>query len=430
MKPRKVLRSAVALRGARGGRTTPSRPARSAARCRSGGWRARDHARKNNAKHRSLARRSVLQSRHGSPTGDAADAARQRPRCARRATDTPGRRRTRANSSRDEHLCAPRSRRQDVLGRSVGATDAPQPRSDTRAILRQRSWRAAGGLRRAQKSEESRDCSEAPSHGSHLAAAARQGLGARRRRGSSRAGPARRRQGGISRRRHLRTPAPCRSTQSKVTRSRRISGAFRTGAHRRPADASPAPRVVAPRPARPARSVFARVKPLPADTAVQDWAVDDKAVTQARHGCKKEYHLDQVFPASASTSDVYQSTTAPLVRSVIDGFNCTVFAYGQTGSGKTHTMRGAASDGVIPRAVADLFRHIAEQTSRDFLMRISYMEVRCAAVAMLLRAGRDAPSAPLPARCGRREPEARRPSGRQRCRARTCGAMPAAACRC
>jgi hypothetical protein len=29
-----------------------------------------------------------------------------------------------------------------------------------------------------------------------------------------------------------------------------------------------------------------------------------------------------------------------MVRSVVDGYNGTVFAYGQTAAGKTHTMQG------------------------------------------------------------------------------------------
>ena len=38
----------------------------------------------------------------------------------------------------------------------------------------------------------------------------------------------------------------------------------------------------------------------------------------------------------------------------------TIFAYGQTSSGKTHTMMGSKEDkGIIPRAVAEVFRYCA-----------------------------------------------------------------------
>ena len=61
---------------------------------------------------------------------------------------------------------------------------------------------------------------------------------------------------------------------------------------------------------------------------------------------------------------------------VVGGFNGTVFAYGQTSSGKTHTMRGTSSEqGIIPLAVADIFRHINSMQDREFLLRVSYMEV-------------------------------------------------------
>ncbi|KAJ0043556.1 hypothetical protein Pint_18234 [Pistacia integerrima] len=54
----------------------------------------------------------------------------------------------------------------------------------------------------------------------------------------------------------------------------------------------------------------------------------------------------------------------------------TVFAYGQTNSGKTYTMRGSPNEpGVIPLAVHDLFDIIQEKVDREFLLRMSYMEI-------------------------------------------------------
>ena len=42
--------------------------------------------------------------------------------------------------------------------------------------------------------------------------------------------------------------------------------------------------------------------------------------------------------------DLYEETFRPLVESVLNGFNGTIFAYGQTGSGKTHTVQGQSED--------------------------------------------------------------------------------------
>ena len=61
------------------------------------------------------------------------------------------------------------------------------------------------------------------------------------------------------------------------------------------------------------------------------------------------------------------------------GFNGTVFAYGQTSSGKTHTMLGAPHEpGIVPLAVRAIFDHIEATQDREFLLRVSYMEVRAA----------------------------------------------------
>ena len=53
-----------------------------------------------------------------------------------------------------------------------------------------------------------------------------------------------------------------------------------------------------------------------------------------------------------------------------------MFAYGQTSSGKTHTMRGTPQEpGITLLAVRDIFNHIATTQDREFLLRVSYMEV-------------------------------------------------------
>eukprot|EP00891_Asterochloris_glomerata_P009575 jgi/Astpho2/9575/e_gw1.00146.42.1_t len=73
---------------------------------------------------------------------------------------------------------------------------------------------------------------------------------------------------------------------------------------------------------------------------------------------------------------VYSATTQPLIQKVVGGFNSTVFAYGQTSSGKTHTMRGTEQEpGIIPLAVREIFDHIGSMQDREFLLRVSYMEI-------------------------------------------------------
>jgi centromeric protein E len=60
----------------------------------------------------------------------------------------------------------------------------------------------------------------------------------------------------------------------------------------------------------------------------------------------------------------------------MEGYHGTVFAYGMTGTGKTFSMQGTAtSPGVIPLAITDIFSYIRETPHREFLLRVSYLEI-------------------------------------------------------
>lgn len=110
--------------------------------------------------------------------------------------------------------------------------------------------------------------------------------------------------------------------------------------------------------------------------------------------------FDNVFNPSHTNQDVYEALAQNIVRSAMAGKNgktghyvvplslslCgtdrydatgTIFAYGQTASGKTHTMKGSPHDdlGVIQLALGDVFQNISQQNDRNFLLRISYLEI-------------------------------------------------------
>eukprot|EP00850_Spirogloea_muscicola_P007225 SM000036S13269 [mRNA] locus=s36:197986:209961:- [translate_table: standard] len=88
------------------------------------------------------------------------------------------------------------------------------------------------------------------------------------------------------------------------------------------------------------------------------------------------FSFDSVFEHDVKTLDIYKQDTKDIITSTVYGFNGTVFAYGQTSSGKTYTMRGTPEEpGIIPLAVHDVFSHIQEATTREFLLRVSYMEI-------------------------------------------------------
>ncbi|XP_026859012.2 kinesin-like protein KIF21A isoform X6 [Electrophorus electricus] len=85
-------------------------------------------------------------------------------------------------------------------------------------------------------------------------------------------------------------------------------------------------------------------------------------------GKDKAFTFDYVFDMDSQQDSLYCNCTEKLIESCFEGYNATIFAYGQTGSGKTYTM-GTGFDvsimdeelGIIPRAVAHLFRGIEER---------------------------------------------------------------------
>ena len=47
----------------------------------------------------------------------------------------------------------------------------------------------------------------------------------------------------------------------------------------------------------------------------------------------KGFTFDAIYDWNSTQNDLYEETFAPLVNSVLNGFNGTIFAYGQTGTG-------------------------------------------------------------------------------------------------
>lgn len=93
----------------------------------------------------------------------------------------------------------------------------------------------------------------------------------------------------------------------------------------------------------------------------------------------KVFTFDAVYDYHSSQQDMYEETVRPLVSSVLDGFNGTIFAYGQTGTGKTYTMEGIKGDterrGIIPRSFEHIFSHIGRSENMQYLVRASYLEI-------------------------------------------------------
>ncbi|XP_027012210.2 centromere-associated protein E isoform X2 [Tachysurus fulvidraco] len=117
------------------------------------------------------------------------------------------------------------------------------------------------------------------------------------------------------------------------------------------------------------------------------WKADKQAVHQVDDdgNMTKSFSFDRVFSAEESTNQLYQDIAKPLVVSTVEGYNGTIFAYGQTSSGKTFTMMGSEHNpGVIPLAMADVFQTIKNCPKKEFLLRVSYMEIYNETVTDLL----------------------------------------------
>ena len=115
--------------------------------------------------------------------------------------------------------------------------------------------------------------------------------------------------------------------------------------------------------------VRVRVRPGSKKSAVRTHSTKELSVDD------KRWAFDRVYGPDSQQSDVYEEAVKPLVEATLDGYNSTVFAYGQTGSGKTYTMGTghetlSHNEGVVPRALRDLFDH-----GSAVKIRGSYVEV-------------------------------------------------------
>ncbi|XP_025777184.1 centromere-associated protein E isoform X2 [Puma concolor] len=121
------------------------------------------------------------------------------------------------------------------------------------------------------------------------------------------------------------------------------------------------------------RPLNSREEALGGDTQIY-WKTDNNAIYQVDGS--KSFNFDRVFHSNETTKNVYEEIAVPIIDSAIQGYNGTIFAYGQTASGKTYTMMGSEDYlGVIPRAIHDIFQKIKKFPDREFLLRVSYMEI-------------------------------------------------------
>ncbi|XP_004449516.1 kinesin-like protein KIF27 isoform X2 [Dasypus novemcinctus] len=131
--------------------------------------------------------------------------------------------------------------------------------------------------------------------------------------------------------------------------------------------------------------VAVRIRPLLCKEVLHNHQVCVRVIPNSQQiiiGKDRVFTFDFVFGKNSTQDEVYNTCIKPLVLSLIEGYNATVFAYGQTGSGKTYTIGGGhvasvvdGQKGIIPRAIQEIFENISENSSTDYNTKVSYIEV-------------------------------------------------------
>ncbi|KAG0502828.1 hypothetical protein HPP92_002900 [Vanilla planifolia] len=103
---------------------------------------------------------------------------------------------------------------------------------------------------------------------------------------------------------------------------------------------------------------------------VDDHTVVLKQFSHDRTNSSAQYTFDKVFGPTCPSDIVYEEGAKEVALSSLRGINGTIFAYGQTSSGKTYTMRG-----ITERAVNDIYKHIENTPGREYIIKISAMEI-------------------------------------------------------
>jgi kinesin family protein 3/17 len=91
----------------------------------------------------------------------------------------------------------------------------------------------------------------------------------------------------------------------------------------------------------------------------------------------KNFRFDMVYGLDSIQEQIYGEAAYPIVASVLEGYNGTIFAYGQTGTGKTFTMVGEAAEhrGITPRAFEQIFYGVEQHPTAQFLIRVAFLEI-------------------------------------------------------
>lgn len=88
------------------------------------------------------------------------------------------------------------------------------------------------------------------------------------------------------------------------------------------------------------------------------------------------FQLDKVYSQKSSSQLIFKELGKPITKSVLSGYNGTIFMYGQTTSGKTFTMLGNPDKpGILPCSLRDIFNLIEKDAESTYNVFCSYIEI-------------------------------------------------------
>ena len=105
-------------------------------------------------------------------------------------------------------------------------------------------------------------------------------------------------------------------------------------------------------------------------------SLKESRIRCSEHLAPQSFTFDCVYGPECSSETIYEEVCTPIVSGVLQGYNGSIFLYGQTTSGKTYTMLGVPeSPGVLPCSMQSIFRAISQDSTRDFSVWVSYLEI-------------------------------------------------------
>eukprot|EP00106_Octopus_bimaculoides_P006484 XP_014773926.1 PREDICTED: kinesin-related protein 9-like [Octopus bimaculoides] len=129
------------------------------------------------------------------------------------------------------------------------------------------------------------------------------------------------------------------------------------------------------------------VRTSPEQPEVALYFLDDENICVRSSKHNKVFEFERVYGPDDCQQNVFDQVQ-PMLTSLLDGYNVCIMAYGQTGSGKTHTMLGShknenynlsheahPDEGVIPRAMRELFSLMSEKPTGTYQAEVSVVEI-------------------------------------------------------